>query len=399
MATPIQPNTGSVPQLPPVGGMQKLKQTAIALLRAAVTYLPFAPNPQKAVEAVKQEKRMRIDLEGLINMTPPVRNIILTNLPDNELKALEIALSKGTTVKDTHKVAFKTLHAQIQKIQQDRKEQLLKEIMADHPTWKSEVESWKEVSIDDKIWLLQIRELSLFGVKIPDVDFLPNLLKPEKKEEVTKALAEVVRLDLATKSLQKCTQAIGLLGNLKVLLLANNRLTTPPNVSRNPNLETLSLTNNLLTTPPDVSYNPKLTSLQIVKNQLTVPPDVTKNVKLEQLVLGGNKLTTPPDVSKNIYLNDFNLSDNQLTTCPDVSQNINLIYFYLENNQIVVPPDVSKNVNLKQLSLIKNRINSPPDVSKNILLTYLGLAQNPLSDKEALAKLIAERHPKLHIPY
>lgn len=345
MASPIQPNTGGIqpssqgPQQEQeklkgvadkvslaTGGpaFQKITKASVPQTAATAT---SAPGPLNAATTVKQSLKKDMDLETLLKITAPVRDIILNGLSSSELNDFDYALSKGT--KEKNKIAFDKLKDQITEIKKKRNEELLKEILADHPTWKVVVDSWKNVSLEDTIWLLQLYELHNLGVDIHPIDEIDDLRKPssppftpfavtphllKSKQEITAHLSNIKNLDYAGKGLKKCPKAISLLVNLEHLNLGYNKLTSPPDVSQNLNLKFLSLGSNQLKAPPDVKRNGKLENLHLENNQLTELPNISQNVELTTLRLENNKLTKAPDISPNVNMQLLDICDNPLTT-------------------------------------------------------------------------------------
>lgn len=220
------------------------------------------------------------------------------------------------------------------------------EILNDNPTWIPIVNTWKNISLEDQIWILQLFELRKLGVVLNSLnnDLPPSfntgniiddsniciVLSNRKKIEMD--LNTIIDLDVSKKALKKCPDAIRLL----------------------PRLKNLTLSSNLLITPPDLSNNPALISLKLDYNQLTEPPDVSKNSALERIFLFHNQLTRPPDVTKNPALTSLNIANNLLTKSPDVSHNPALVCFILRGNKLTELPDISKNPELHTFHITPN---------------------------------------------
>lgn len=338
------------------------------------------------VTAILNTSKTKWNFEKILKQPDPIRNMILKGIPANDLKALQIALSKGTAIDPQLKLAQAQFHLQINKemiLPKRILENKLQDILNEHPAWESALMGWKwcMLSVEDKIWLLQIYELCSLGVKIPQIDALyqpghtsciPSqrsleLLKTDTKHAINQALAKVTILNLSNAQLKKYPQAICLLINLQELNLTNNNLTVPPDLSRNVNLQNLVLCGNQLSTPPDVSLNTYLQVLNLSHNRLTTPPDVRQNINLERLDLSENRLTAPPDICQNVKLRVLDLHRNQLTTPPDVSQNVKLEELKLNFNQLTALPDVSQNVNLKQLYIFGNKLTKQAEEELAVL--------------------------------
>lgn len=246
------------------------------------------------------------------------------------------------------------------------------EILDDNPDWKITVGEWKDISLADQAWVLQLFELRKLGVRLPPLDsIVPSVNKLgivdthnigiviSKKTEIETSLAQVFELSCVGQNLKKCPDAIGLLLNLKRIDLSVNQLLIPPDVSKNIALKELLLNGNKLTTPPDVTRNTALTILDVMNNFLTTSPDVSYNLALESLYLGGNScLETPSNVSKNPALTSIAFQSCNLIAAPDVSKNINLNILQLDNNKLTSPPNISNNTKLRFLFLRSNPLSA-----------------------------------------
>lgn len=262
------------------------------------------------------------------------------------------------------------------------------EILTSNPQWRAVVETWEGVSLVDQVWVLQLFELRKLEIKLDPLDDIMGAVASTttladkdnvgkiliQKSEIDTALSRITELCYQGKPLSKCPDAIALLPNLQELVLSDNKLTTPPDVSKNLCLKRLSLRGNELTTPPDTSKNLELADLDISLNKLTTLPNTDHNLNLIKLYLEGMLLTTPPNVNKNSQLEILNLNNNRLTTPPDVSMNNKLKELALNRNRLTTAPDVRKNPQLKCLSLCENVLTVPPDVSHNALLDSLQLS-------------------------
>lgn len=301
--------------------------------------------------------------------------------------------------------------------------EMLDEILTDHPTWQNAVDSWKGVSIEDKVWLLMLYELHHLksgrmesGQKDyifvqntfiphlgdlhsgePQYSHLPSSRSPEllllKKdiEQFLDSINEIiVEFDV---QFTKCPKAIRLLRNLKDLIIFDCKLKEPPDLRWNTKLQCLSLMYNSLEQPSDLSCNVELGILRLNNNKLVTPPALTKNPKLTDLDLSHNQLTSYPDFSKNTKLKNLVLEENPLKESPDLSKNINLEMLVLNSTQITTPPDLKFHPNLFEFYINDNKLIKLPDFSHNGNLHVVSanncqLTQAPFFDKNPKMKLL-----------
>lgn len=326
-----------------LGKLEKSKIQKLALKRFMAQDLELlSPSKRRKVEVEAKQHQdalkvtttapnilpKKAGINQLLEMAPPLRDLVLKSLTYEDLLALNEALPKYLQTQKELEPNFSILKRQINTQKEFHLKERVNETLKDQPgwatpEWTTAVNGWKNVTFEDKLWLLQLYELCNLGVQIPQIprqgnlkffpsSSSPELLKPDARIAITAALNKVTKLQWSAKQLQKCTRAICLLKNLQSLDLTNNRLTTPPDVSKNVNLEKLKLRNNLLTHSPDVSKNVKLQDLYLENNRLTVPPEVSKNVNLETLNLMNNQLTILPDVSRNVHLRHLLIEDNSI---------------------------------------------------------------------------------------
>lgn len=299
-------------------------------------------------------------IHQLIIMPLPLRKIVISNLTYEDIVALETVLHQYRQVSKDLDSSLMALKRQVRERKTYFQKELIRDILQRNP-WNKIVNSWKKVSLEDKIWLLQLYELDYQGVKIPQITSIYDrngpllgikprsikLLNPKIKGDVAKILSKVTKIDWTKRKLRKYPQAICLLTNLQELYLGSNELTAPPDVSRNVHLKILDLHHNNLETPPDIRSNIHLEILNLNYNQIKTPPDVSRNVRLLVFHLSYNKLATFPDVTRNIKLQFLNLSWNQTrATAPDLSQNAHLKTLDLRCNELTTRPDVSRNAHL-----------------------------------------------------
>lgn len=263
------------------------------------------------------------------------------------------------------------------------------EILNDNPDWVTTVSGWKDISLTDQIWVLQLCELRKLKVKLSSLDSILDstitIVDHTKihqvldlKKDIEIDLASVKELSFFNMGLEKCPDVLCLFPNLQALDLSCNNLKMPPNLSGNQFLENLNLSENKLICAPDIRNNPLLEVLELIDNQLTIPPDVKSNPNLRFLILNENLLTLPPDVSRNPRLQSLDIECNKLTMAPDVSNNPELTELCLSRTSLTKAPNVSQNPALETLYIRHNPITSPPDVSHNPVLKELNLLENQL---------------------
>lgn len=346
--------------------------------------------------------------ERVLLTSNDVKSVIVTCLCNCDLSAFQVALGKGTNLVDsTYHPHFKNLHSSIRLINQKR---ILAGILADHPDWQTPVMSWKGISIEEKVWLLQLYELHNLGVRLPQIDTLHSgnnnfkgpspcsleLLKPNQRNEIEQTLSKTETLDCSSKKLKKCPDAICLLVNLKRLCLKNNKLKEAPDTTHNLRLEELDLSVNDLTAPPYLRCNVRLQKLYLNGNDLKIAPDLRKNSSLRVLDLSNASLKLAPDLSHNTELQEFKISENELTTTPNVRRNVKLQILDLSENLLVVPPDVSQNRYLNRLILGQNKLTTSPDVTQNVDLEDLYLSNNELSKGPDISQNLKLKELYLH---
>jgi Leucine rich repeat/WG containing repeat len=180
--------------------------------------------------------------------------------------------------------------------------------------------------------------------------------------ELSQLLPRVTALDLRGKGLDSFPSLVLANTQLKVMLLAQNKLKS---------------------IPAELGELRNLQSLVLGFNQLTeVPAELGRLQNLQWLDLGGNKLTTLPDeVWKLANLQSLRLSFNQLSALPaEVWSLANLKGLNLEGNQLsALPAEVGNLTNLQTLGLQGNRLTAlPAEVAKLANLQLLLLQGNPI---------------------
>ncbi|KAJ8902893.1 hypothetical protein NDN08_006213 [Rhodosorus marinus] len=223
------------------------------------------------------------------------------------------------------------------------------------------------------------------------VDLSSNELSFEavgRSQGLAKLRRGLISIDLSNNRLDLIPRVVvSSLLNLKVLMLANNRIRDViPFLSQLKSLEALDLSGNLLTSlPVELSKLENLRTLSVCRNKLrSLPPQFTDLRKLENLYLSGNDMG--PSIPLVVYhmtsLKSLGLNRNYIDHVkPIVSQLENLQVLSLVYNSVEYLPLALFNCkNLQRLNLSNNKLNSiPPDIEKLTELEELYLDSNDLA--------------------
>lgn len=378
-----------------------------------VSLPPANPVNPKIVDGSKNKTSLVCQIFALPN---PLKSVVVNCLSEQDLSHCIVGFGKGPAFGGMYQTGIKVLSETIKSRMTELKKQkeILNQILAIYPAWRDTVKAWKGISLKDKIWLVRLYDLynhrliaippyfpQKDGWGFPIIDGIclndrslkkdtetpssitPQLLKPEIRNNIEKALAEkegVLQRGYYGVPISFC-ESICLLVNLSGLFHENGGLAKTPDLRKFQKLEKLHISGNLLTIAPDLRQNPLLKDIYMDHNSLTSAPDTSQNLDLETLDLWHNQINTPPNVSHNVKLKVLFLGENQLETAPDVKTNICLTRLQLQNNKLTKAPDISQNVDLEELYLSNNQLTTLPDVSKNLKLKTLALTGNPLSDE------------------
>lgn len=377
------------------------------------------PTNQKETDeksVVSPTKKQNALIERLIPQPAEVRQLILKGLSIEELISLEIALASS------HLAVWNKLAVFVKNV---RDQIILDNLLLDHPTWVNQISAWKDISVEDKIWLIRLYELYRLNTTIPQIDNLypkfdsssdtssllkrftfnisendklgfaqysyrlsqiptertPELLK--QKNEINEMLNTYPTLcvPLGTQlDSNKLPDAIYLLKNLKRLCIHNrDKLECLPNLKAFKRLEELQIDNTPLSSPPNTSHNEQLKSIVLKGCNLTHAPNVRNNPNLQKLILDDNNLKEAPDISNNPALEGLAIRNNMLTTPPNLKKNPNLKTVNLRNNKLIESPDTSNNEKLEYLYLMNNEITEFPNIQNNKCLKELHLDNNRLN--------------------
>lgn len=249
---------------------------------------------------------------------------------------------------------------------------ILDSILTDHPDWKAIVDEWKNVSTEDKIWVLQVYEFHKFynkcttngidKVLIGGLPLDPSIILGAKARIKAK-LATITELKIKHYQPIQKVPSLHLLPNLTRLHI-KSPLNTPLNLKHNVELIVLTLIDTKLTTPPDVSHNRKLQQLKIF-DPLTEAPNLKNNTALTRLMLEDVKFLTPPDLTNNTELVDLSITSFELSSAPDLKHNSKLENLIIIGDGITTPPDISHNLKLTNFNFHSKNCSQQPDMSKH----------------------------------
>jgi internalin A len=219
----------------------------------------------------------------------------------------------------------------------------------------------------------------------------------------------VISLDKSYSGLESIPSEIGLLTNLELLYLSNNRLRSIPvemctltnlrylDLDRNKlqfmpneiglltNLKQLKLSENYLrSVPKEIGSLLKLKSLHVCENKLkSVPQEIGLLTSLLTLELHSNKLQSIPHLP--ISLSCLALNYNQLESIEGMTKSINLRFVYACNNKLKsIPKEIGLLTNLRDLYLSSNQLQSIP--SELVSLPNLSELSIHSNDLESIAQ-------------
>lgn len=289
------------------------------------------------------------------------------------------------------------------------------QMLQDNPSWVAAVNDWREITLIDQVWLLQVFELRRVGLVISPLEKLSNPLPAQRdllpsvgdlkailelKNEIQQFLDGVRELFLSHKDYIKSqfpSSALELLPNLSLLNSNSFAFSVCPDLSKNPQLETLVLIRSKLPKAPDLHNNPQLKEIDLSNCELEECPDFSNKPNLTSLNLSNNKLSKAPDVSKNTMLESLDLSTNKLTKAPDLSKNPNLTNLLLNINLLTIPPDLSFNPKTHTLNLSENKL--VPNLTwkgfkhLNTLFLYdCALTEFPIEEFSSLNSFFAQKN-------
>lgn len=191
------------------------------------------------------------------------------------------------------------------------------------------------------------------------------------------------RLDLGYGNLTELPKEIGMLHNLKTLVLKFNQLTTLPDyICGLHQLRSLEVEFNRLTELPEsIGQLQQLEELKLWDNQITrLPESIGQLQRLQRLSLWFNRLTTLPDSIGNLQqLQNLDLKFNQITVLPESIGGLqSLRVLNLRENQItVLPESIGRLEELRELHLGWNYlINLPESIGQLQQLEELNLRNN-----------------------
>ncbi|MBS0604617.1 MAG: leucine-rich repeat domain-containing protein [Verrucomicrobia bacterium] len=240
------------------------------------------------------------------------------------------------------------------------------------------------------------------SLKMKEIQFSGNPLErlQQKRtflEENAIAFQNVVRLDLQNVALKTLPKEIGLISNLRTLLLTGNQLTAlPPEIAELKKLRVLNVSSNRLASLPDeIGELDALVYLQMNSNRLKeVPPEIGKLKHLLELNLNDNQLQTlPREIGDLKKLNKLCLENNGLKVLPSTIGNLGYLrHLYLYNNCLIsLPRSIGQLHSLKVLSAPCNKLTGlPPEMKAMKKLEVLGLDNNCLKFVPQVVFMLAE---------
>ncbi|MBS4169274.1 leucine-rich repeat domain-containing protein [Parachlamydia sp. AcF125] len=244
-------------------------------------------------------------------------------------------------------------------------------------------------------YLLNINRL-LIWQKLPggaaylgqaEIKALPLKQKGELfKEWIKEHGKNVSTLDLFNLGLTFLAPEIGLLSNLKALILTQNQLTVlPTTIGQLTRLVVLNLEGNQLRAlPPTIGYLSHLKELRAQGNQLTALPDtIGQLTQLEAADLTRNQLVAlPPTIGRLSKLMWLCLGQNQLMALPaSIGQLTQLKWLKLGKNQLTgLPATIGQLTQLQILDLEENQLTAlPTTIGQLTQLQILELGENQLT--------------------
>ncbi|WP_420629104.1 COR domain-containing protein [Candidatus Leptofilum sp.] len=158
----------------------------------------------------------------------------------------------------------------------------------------------------------------------------------------------------------------------------------------------------LTAVPPEIGLLTELNVLKLKDNKLTVvPPEIWQLTKLKSLWLEGNQLMAiSSEIGQLTVLTKLFLYDNQLTALPpEIGQLRALDLLSLHRNQLTtIPREIGLLTSLEELWLPDNQITSiPPEVTKLTKLRRLRLENNP--DLPIPPEIVAQHNAQAILDY
>jgi len=191
------------------------------------------------------------------------------------------------------------------------------------------------------------------------INIVPTTVKYDDK-------GRLIYLKLSGLSLSQLPTEIGLLTNLRVLLLNNNQLSElPTDIGRLSNLRRLYLDQNQLSElPAEIGRLSSLQELGLSNNQLSqLPAQLWQLTSLQKFYLDQNQLRElPAEIGQLTNLRRLDLDQNQLSHLPsDLWQLVRLETLYLNNNLLdEISPEIGQLTSLRVLYLGNQSLRQLP---------------------------------------
>jgi Leucine-rich repeat (LRR) protein len=202
-------------------------------------------------------------------------------------------------------------------------------------------------------------------------------LEGEKKRDIYQ-LFQKGKINL---SLWHVPREIGVLKNLKKLILSFQDGNIPKELGNLINLQILDLTNNNLEEIPEELSNLKnLNTIYLTKNKFREFPKALINLpNLETLILYDNEIRNFPKTQLH-KLKTLFLSNNQIENIEEIKNLKNLKYLSLRHNNIKkIPKEIENLTNLLDLNLSQNQLEEiPKEIGNLYKLLDLNISENRL---------------------
>src|SRR5579872_359997 len=196
---------------------------------------------------------------------------------------------------------------------------------------------------------------------------------------------EVRTLNLSNNRFTKIPEELGLLSNLKELILEKNQIShIPPSICQCKHIILLNFNSNKLTElPNDIGLLTNLTELSLTDNQIThLPKSIDQCTNLHILYLSGNPISELPLTFyllplRNLYLDKTNIAANLST----LRLSPKLLKLNLSNNALSeFPLGITTARSLESINLSFNNISMiPNDIRILSQIWRLNLEHNQLS--------------------
>ena len=146
-------------------------------------------------------------------------------------------------------------------------------------------------------------------------------------------LTSLKQLYLVNNKINKITEEIGNLKNLKLIELGANRIRVIENIDNLINLESMWIGRNKITNINNLNNLTNLRILSLQANRITVIENLEGLINLEELYLSENGITVIANLDKLNKLKILDLSFNKIKKLENM-KTLNLVEFWGNNNLI-----------------------------------------------------------------